>query len=158
MSGKDGRRAYLGKHGKVFGPFPMEKIEQMRLSGELFEYTYLWEEGGGEWKNIDPMPPKPGATSTRRRGDSQLESTDAICHDHNALVAGKLQNVTDSGCELVSPDPSGAPRLALNTPLVLNVMDEKSQKAMNIRAAVYEISHQEGTWIYHLRWAHRPSI
>ncbi len=158
MSTRDSGTIYLGKGGRIFGPYPAEKLDALRLTGEILNYTYLWDEGAGEWRNIDPEPPKPGSTSTRRKGDSSLETADAICHDFNALVAGRLQNVTDIGCELVSHDPADAPLLALNSALVLNIMDPKGEKAANIRAAVFEVTHSDGAWIYHLRWEHRPSF
>jgi hypothetical protein len=87
-----------------------------------------------------------------------LESADAICHDFSSLVSGKLENISDLGCELVSHDHSDAPKLALNSALVLNVLDGKGEKAMNVRASVYEVSQHDGIWVYHIRWAHRPSF
>lgn len=158
MSAKDGKVFYLGKNGRVFGPYPMEKLDELRLNGQLLNFTYIWDENNGEWQNIDPMPPKPGATTEKRKGGGSLDAADAICHDHNALVAGKLHNISDMGCDLVSRDHADSPVLALNSTLVLNVLDNKGEKATNIRAAVHEISHEDGAWVYHIRWAHRPTF
>jgi hypothetical protein len=156
MSKKSAEMIYLGRDGKVFGPYSAAKLEEFRLTGEIRTFTYQWDESAEQWRNLDPLPPRPGATPSRNRGESALETSDVICHDYNALVTGKLRNVTDMGCELVSYDEADAPVLGLNSALVLNVTDAKGEKSTNTRAAVHQISFQEGAWIYHIRWAHRP--
>jgi hypothetical protein len=155
MSGK--KLIYLGRGGRVHGPFPAEKLDELRLSGEIEKYTYLWDESAHEWRNLDPLPPEPGApTQTTRKGG--LEAADAICHDHCTLVAGLLENISDLGCELVSRDHADAPRLALNSALVLNVLDKKGERAVNVRASASEVWRRDGAWIYRIRWAHRPAF
>lgn len=49
---------FLGRDGKVFGPFGREQIEAMRASGELAQYHWLWD-GSGQWvaANLPPPPP-----------------------------------------------------------------------------------------------------
>jgi len=159
MSSKNEGMFYLGKNGRVFGPYPAAKLDELRLTGEIRNYTFIWDEAADEWRTIEPVPPRPGGgTSRGRRGDAQLETADAICHDYNALVAGKLQNVSDMGCDLVSHDHTDSPVLALNSALVLSVLDAKGEKALNVRAAVHEVFHDGGAWVYSLRWARRPSF
>lgn len=158
MSAKDGKVIYLGRGGRAHGPFPADKLEQMRLTGEIEQYTYLWDESAREWRNLDPMPPAPGTAPARRKGGTSLELTEAICHDHNAVVAGTLENVSDAGCELVSVDHADTPKLALNSALVLNVLDAAGDKAMNVRASLSDVSRRGGAWVYRIRWAQRPSF
>lgn len=74
------------------------------------------------------------------------------------MVSGKLTNVTDFGCDFVCKDHVGPPVLGLNTPLVLNVLNPKGDKAVNVKAAAHDITRYEEGWIYHLRWARRPSF
>jgi hypothetical protein len=157
MSSKARSVIYLGRDGKVYGPFPAEKLDELRLTGEIWNYTYLWNESSRQWKNIDPPPPEPGAT-VPKKSDTSLKALDAICHDYSNLVEGKIENVSDLGCELVSPTRFEIPKLALNSVLMLNIMDTKGEKAVNVRASVYEISRRDDAWIYRLRWAHRPTF
>lgn len=155
---KENKPVYLGKGGRVFGPFLPEKMEALRLSGEIDGYTYQWDEAAREWKNLEPMPPAPGSTETRRRDGGSLEMTEAVCHDHNALVVGVLENVGDAGCELVSHDHADAPKLGLNSTLVLNVLDGGGKKAMNVKALLSTVFRRDGAWVYRIRWAQRPSF
>lgn len=156
MGSKEDKVIYLGKGGRAHGPFTTEKLEQLRLSGEIDQYTYIWE--GGEWKNLDPMPPAPGTAPTKRRSSGSLEMLEAVCHDHNAIVTGTLENVSDAGCELVSHEHADAPKLALNSTLVLNVLDSGGDKAMNVRALLSTVARRDGAWVYRIRWAQRPSF
>jgi hypothetical protein len=153
----DERVIYLGRRGEVAGPFPAAKLDELRLTGQIWNYTYIWDDSSRQWRNLDPLPPEPGAAVERKKEPS-LDIVEAICHDHRSLVAGKIENVSDFGCELVSHDHSDAPRLALNSVLVLNVMNRKGEKAVNVRASAYEVSHQGGAWVYRIRWAHRPTF
>jgi hypothetical protein len=149
---------YLGKGGRVFGPFTAERLAELRLSGEIEQYTYLWDDKENEWRNIDPVPPPPGVETPRKRPSTSLEMSEAICYDANEIVSGILENVTDGGCELVSHSHADAPKLALNTPLMLNVLDSDGEQAMNVKAALSTISRREGAWVYRIRWARRPSF
>jgi hypothetical protein len=152
---------YLGKNGKVFGPYTQAKLDEMRLSGDIRNYTFIWDASADEWRTLEAPPPKPGAAPTGRAGrrsEGQLEAADAICHDYNQLVAGTLRNVSDMGCELVSHDEADSPVLALDSALVLSVLDAKGDKALNVRAAVSEVTNDGEAWVYSLRWARRPSF
>lgn len=153
------KKHYFGKGGKVFGPYSDEKVEQFRLSGEILNFTFYWEETKEEWRLIEPKPPKPGSDRPlpRRGTDAQLEDADAVCHDFSSLVEGKLQNVTDLGCDLVSHDREEPP-LGLNAVLVLNVLNPAGDKAANVKAVVHDLTHHEQGWTYHIRWGHRPSF
>lgn len=150
---------YLGKAGKIYGPYSEKKVDELRMTGELLQFSYIWDEGKDDWLILDQKPPKPGTKPSKKSGiDSQLETADAICHDFNAIVAGKLQNVSDMGCDLVSRDHAGPPLLGMNTALVLNVLNPKGKESTNVKAAVYDVTLESEGWIYHLRWAHPPSF
>lgn len=158
MANKESKTYHLGRDGRAHGPFTQEAFEQMRLSGEIDQYTYLWDEQAKDWVNLDPKPPALGSGATRRRGSSSLEQTEAVCHDHKEVVVGILENISDSGCELVSDEHSTIPKLALNSPLVLNVTNSAGEKAMNVRASLSSVERRDGNWVYRIRWAEAPSF
>ncbi len=147
---KKSDKHFLGRGGRVFGPFTAHELEALRASGELSRYTYEWDAHSHTWKNIDPHPPHP-----RPEG---FEKVEAICHNFDAVVAGTLTNVTDSGCVLLSRDPSDAPKLALNARLFLNVIDSSAKKGMNVEASLEDVSRTDGVWVYRLRWDKRPTF
>jgi len=160
MAIKDAKHYYLGRGGRAHGPFTHEQFERLRLSGEIDQYTYQWDESEKDWVNLDPKPAPVGATGTaaKRRGSSSLEQTEAVAHDRNEVVIGILENVTDAGCELVCDDHSTAPMLGINSQLVLNVTNPAGEKAMNVRASLSSVERRDGNWVYRLRWAEVPSF
>lgn len=50
---------FLGKRGKIFGPFSSDQIQELKQSGQLLNYTYLWNPKQNAWVAIDPPPPAP---------------------------------------------------------------------------------------------------
>ncbi len=147
------KKFYLGKKGKSFGPFTTAEIEAMRLSGELEAYSYLWNDSDQSWKTIEAAPPPPGLTPAPQISEHQYE---AICHDTNTIVSGALENVSESGCDLICRDNSDSPRLGVKALLMLNVLDNAGKKAVNVKASLSEIVRREKTWVYRLRWARLP--
>lgn len=153
------KTVFLGKRGKVHGPFSKAEIESMRLTGEIEAYTYLWD--GKYWRNLDPVPPAPTPeareANTERRSVS-LEELEALCHDEQSVVSGTLRHLTDGGCEFHSHDESASPRLGVGSALVMNVVHLPTNRVMTIRASLAEVERQAGAWIYRVRWARRPSF
>ncbi len=157
MANKETKIYYLGRGGRAHGPFTQVAFEKMRLSGEIDQYTYQWDESSKDWLNLDPKPPAVGVTlPSKRRAGHSLENSEAVCHDRNEVVIGTLENISDAGCELVSDEHSAAPKLGLNSPLILNVTT--GEKAMNVRASLSSVEHRGNAWIYRLRWAEIPSL
>jgi hypothetical protein len=61
---------YLSKNNETCGPFTEDKLEAMRVSGELATYNWIWNEAQNQWDTIAaPVPPAlppPGATTQKR--------------------------------------------------------------------------------------------
>jgi hypothetical protein len=148
---------YLGRKGSVYGPFTVAELEQMHLNGDIERFTYIWDGESRAWRNIDPLPPTPGVRAPREDAPA-WSRVEAVVHNFRDIVSGLLENVTDTGCDLISEDPADAPKLALKSSLVVNVIDPAKEKAMNVKASLSEISRRDGRWIYRLRWVHRPSF
>jgi hypothetical protein len=49
---------YLGKHGKIYGPFSGEEFEKFHETGKIYEFTWIWDESLNNWKSLDPAPTK----------------------------------------------------------------------------------------------------
>ncbi|MCM2324270.1 MAG: hypothetical protein NDJ90_13515 [Oligoflexia bacterium] len=58
MSRRNAGSTFLGRSGKIFGPFTATELLELRAKGELSAYTWIWEDGSG-WKALDPPPPEP---------------------------------------------------------------------------------------------------
>lgn len=151
----DAKNIYLGRRGKSFGPFSRAEIEAMRLSGELEKYAFVWSPSENAWKTLETPPPPPGANPAPQAA-ARPSGYEAVCHDHTTLVSGALENVSEAGCDLVCLDSADSPRLGLKSMLLLNVLDNASQKAVNVQATLSEIVRREKAWVYRLRWARLP--
>ena len=44
---------YLGKDGKISGPFTPGQIEELRQNGQLYNYAWIWDVGIKGWKAIE---------------------------------------------------------------------------------------------------------
>ncbi len=149
---------FLGTAGKCHGPFTQEQVERLRLSGEIERYPYQWDPNTGSWRPIAPPPVPAEFAAPNEAPHSPNDGIDAICHNFVDVVSGQLENLTDGGCDLVSPDPSDSPRLALRSPLVLSLVSSDQDHAVNVKASLAEVTRHDGRWVYHLRWARRPTF
>ncbi len=77
---------------------------------------------------------------------------------HNSgMLTGRLQRVTDGGCELVTAPNQTRPTIATGSSMILNLVDRRG-RSMNVRARVSEILHQDGAWTLLLNWRRTPLI
>ena len=67
---------------------------------------------------------------------------------------GKLDGVTQTGCDLVAADGGEHPRLGVHSPVVLNLVADG--KSINVKASVGNILREQREngfrWIYRLEW------
>jgi hypothetical protein len=150
---------YLGKKGRSFGPFTLEQIKEFRLNGQIKNYSFLWNSETKAWRPIEPppVPPIEVDNHVEEKAPSWI-GAEAVCHDFQEIVSGRLEHITDAGCDLICTDAQESPRLALDSSLLLNVFDPSSNRGINVKASLSEITRRDGVWIYHLRWSHRPSL
>jgi len=81
-----------------------------------------------------------------------------VCHDFRNIVTGTLREVTQTGCELVSNTHTTGPVFPQKAMIMLNLLDEKSGKSINVRARLVGAKRQEGTWTYRIRWPELPEF
>jgi hypothetical protein len=55
---------YLSKDGKVTGPFAETEINEMRESGDLQQYSWIWHGAGKNWEPLSAPPPPPANPSS----------------------------------------------------------------------------------------------
>lgn len=164
---------YLAKGGKTFGPFSEEQLRELRSSGAINGYSWIWNASRQAWDSLDPAPagapveaealdapsaPKPAPKPARQAPvETYSKLIEAVCHDSHHLVTGMLRSMTDSGCELVSRDEEG-PVFNRRAPVVLNLLDPRTGKTMNVRARLSQAARKEGRWTYRLQWDQCPEI
>jgi hypothetical protein len=50
-------RIYLGKAGRIFGPYADRDVSEMRATGEIERFSWIWQSSSPGWQAIDPPPP-----------------------------------------------------------------------------------------------------
>lgn len=148
---------YLGREGTVYGPYSSADVERLRLSGEILKFSFIWDSTRREWRHLDAVPPPPDG-GARTEGPSPVEGLEAICHNEYALVAGRLENSNELGCEMVCPDPSESPGLVVGSVLLLDVLDGGRSRATILKVSLVGVDRRDGNWVYRLRWARPPSF
>jgi hypothetical protein len=83
---------------------------------------------------------------------------EALCHDSIHVIAGKLTQVTDSGCELICPQNSVAPGFGSKSPVVLNLLEPKTGRSMNVSARLSAVRRREGQWSLKVLWNGCPEL
>ncbi|MCM2278522.1 MAG: hypothetical protein NDJ89_10650 [Oligoflexia bacterium] len=187
MSSQRNSAIFLGRAGKKFGPYTHAEIQALRESGELASYSWIWEDAAGwkpldcpppEPASVSdeevPSPPSDAPTTasaapTRtpaparapapatRVSEARSLAFDVICHDFHQVLSGKLQRVTDTGCELVSEEENG-PQFNRRGTLVLNILDPATGRATNAHARLSSVSRVDGKWVCRLQWERCPEL
>lgn len=169
------KSTYLARFGKVFGPFSDEEIEGFQASGKINEYFWIWNEQSALWKPLDPPPapltPSAGANVYEFAPEGELGpspkelgfpktsgSVPVVCHNYKAVLSGKLQRMTETGCELLSEHGSFTPTFVNRSTIVMNLLDAGSGKLMNVSGRICAVKRMERGWSYQIRWEQRPEI
>lgn len=90
--------------------------------------------------------------------DKKIDHYSVVCHNGRAAISGKFTQVSDSGCEILDEGDSASPVFALRAPILLNILDSKKSKTMNVQALTAEVRRQHGGWVYRILWSKTPEI
>lgn len=155
---------FLGKDGKVFGPYSLEEYEKMFASGELSKFTWIWDSKLYTWKTLEIPPPPPTMSGdlenkTKPTPESiNWEMIQAICFDQFNLMSGKLEWITESGCVFISDEFEKAVKFPVQAKAELNLFEENLKRLICVQVSIADISLQKQRWTYRLRWKEAPSI
>lgn len=146
---------FLGKGGKVYGPFQKDEFDQMFADGTLSQYVWMWHWNTKSWKPIEaPPPPPPSGGIEKGMG---CEEVQAICFDRFNLVSGKLECVTESGCELVSKVSETGMVFSLKSRAELRLLDQAKGKATISAPVVVANTERRGEFlVFRLMWNEIP--
>ncbi len=171
---------YLSKDGKSSGPFTELEFQAIRDRGELTQYTHIWDGSSSAWKELAPPPP-PGAApshastpnvsapaveiapviSLNKRSQLTVDASriQAVCHNLVNVLNGKLERVSETGCEFVCTDSheSGS-SFAKDCKVTLNLLDSQKGRSMNVSAKLMNVVRKNGNWTYELQWKRCPEI
>ena len=146
---------FLGKRGQSFGPYSAEQIQEMRATGKMENYSWIWDPRNSEWKPLDPPPPplvlKAGPAISVAEG-----SVEAICHNFRSIAAGSIAQVRESGCIFVSQTH---PEFGFPSRIVLSLLDQRSGKSQTVNGTVIGVSRgKKENWLYEISWPNCPEL
>ena len=53
------RQIFLGKNGQTFGPYTVEDLNKFQTSGQIRDYSWIWDSESPSWKSLDTLAPPP---------------------------------------------------------------------------------------------------
>jgi|GEM_PF-1486117 len=146
---------YFARHGKVFGPFPGDEVEEMHASGRIRDFAWVWSEEAKVWQAMDPAPLQAPRSPPV---DTPVEGLTVLCHNRRDFAVASVRYLTQTGCELHTDDRGAAPLFPDHAPVWLNVMEGESQKLLNMRAKVCGVRRDREGWRYQIRWENPPDF
>lgn len=149
---------YLFKSGKILGPIPKEKLEQLKLSGELLHYTWIIEERNQQWVPVDPMPKEnPFQVTEKVLGERVISGSLTLFK--NPLV-GLVKGIHSFGLELlISAEEAVNTRLNLikqPIPVDMNLLDETHEKWLNAKMIFQSAEKNQDGILIRFGWASTP--
>lgn len=167
-----GRKTYLSRDGQVYGPFSDEQLNELRTSGQIHSYFWIWDGSADAWSPLHSPPPLPGTLIDD--GEAVYEQLDpgvqfsgsgnpllVICHDFRELMRCKIRSVSKSECVLISPRPKrGLPPFTRGHRVCLSLLDEQSGKTENVVGVVTSAGggNIPGSWEYVVQWDRIPDL
>jgi hypothetical protein len=149
----------------------------MTDKGELDRFAWVWKSSAPGWQPLDPMPapldesklpedappmpsvspplPPPARKHLRLVGDL----IEGVCHDYRNVVAGRVVQVTDVGCDLlVDGTDAATPKFSDRAKVYLNLLNSKNGQTMDVVAQLSSVSHSREGWLYRLEWESVPEL
>ncbi|MBN22558.1 MAG: hypothetical protein CL678_14845 [Bdellovibrionaceae bacterium] len=156
------KKYYLGRKGKIFGPYTEAEYENLLASGEIENFRYLWNAKNQDWIPLEPAPAQtPEAydlgSKVSHSAKPQVSNPlwQAVCHDLKTAVKGLVGQVTETGCMIYSDSTES---LKKGSKILLHLFDPKLQKSIQIRAVLSEVQRQNAGWSYQIRWNESPKF
>jgi hypothetical protein len=161
----NGNQVFLGKAGKIYGPYSQEEFNQMFAKGKVSDFNWIWDWKQQSWKPIELPPPSPLTLDELSHGSSKANtnsvswtSLKAICFDHFSVASGVLECVTETGCLLKSGHSEGGSKFTLKSNISLNLYDQVSGKSITVKVNISDITFNQHCWNYRLKWNEVPAL
>ncbi|HAR41253.1 MAG TPA: hypothetical protein DCS07_01250 [Bdellovibrionales bacterium] len=160
------KEIYLGRLGKAFGPYTEQEFQGLENSGELKNFTWLWNAGANCWEALDPAPvplvlkPKTehAGTSPQIFKHDSLLPLDVICHNGIHALTGSIRNAINEGCEFVAHSNTTESPFPVPSRIVLSLLDPRAGKSLDISARLLKLARKDGRWTYTLSWENIPEL
>lgn len=149
---------FLGKEGKIFGPYNPTEVDAMKQEGVIDSFDWVWNEGQERWIEVASAAGRKIIFGSQPVQKAPL-ATSAVIHNGRSFVAGKLDEVTESGARFIAEDAAVIPSFVQGLRVNLDLMDEargvSSEVAVKVRAVGRNAA---GKTNYDLSWEQAPAL
>ncbi len=142
---------YLYKHGTLAGPFPIDKIDELKKSKKLFEYQWMIDSESQIWKSICETPREnPFQISTKIKGNRILSGAFLIA---KKAYSGEIRKIHSFGMEIVLQGQKSLLRgISESKSIALNLCDETNFIFVNAKAFIQNQEMAEDGLHLHFNW------
>lgn len=148
---------WLGKSGKIFGPYSEKQYEALQTEGRLSDYTWIWDEKKQAWSPLETPPPPPVLKSSSRKG-STPEHWEVVCHNFKDAFSGRITSFHEQGGVILSTHESLMPVLSEKSKIYLNLLETKSGKSLCVQATLRSVQRTRQGWSYQVEWESAPDF
>jgi|GEM_PF-2145969 len=149
-------RYYLFKAGKLTGPISQSKIEELRSTGKLLQYSWIMDETTQSWSPIEGMPKENPFQASLQTLKERILS--GAFHHRGKALTGVVKGMHSFGLEILMPRESREWNgLSTTLPMTLNLVDETHLKTSNAKVTFQAAEATgEGT-ILRFSWIDSPA-
>jgi hypothetical protein len=155
MNSKKG--IFLGRNGKIEGPFTENDLKRFELSGRMTDYSWIIRHGENAWTLLENPPPLPHFGTSPQ----PIFLKDMILHDFHQFTEGSLTELSELQalvyCAGVRPDEKFR-GFAPGSKVLINLIEPHSKKEMNIETRLSsQVWKNDGLYLC-LDWEKIPSL
>jgi len=147
---------YLGRNGQIFGPYSDTEFEKLKSTDEYKTYPWIWNGKTRGWDPTDAPPPPVEIESSIT--DTMGTDVQVVCHNFRQALTGRLEQITQIGGQIVANEGSDVPVFKPKASVVMNLLDPKSGKSVNVKAEIREVHRNGLIWTYVIQWKEIPEI
>ncbi len=148
-------RYYLFKAGRLVGPLTGAKVDELRQSKKILEFSWIMDETTQTWAPIDQMPKENPFQATLSSLKERTLSGAVLWRDQTLL--GSIKGIHSFGLELLVTGNSSAQKLTQNSVHTLNLIDETNQKGSNSEVIYQGHEKTEEGILLRFSWRDAPS-
>ena len=152
---------FLGKSGKIYGPFTQVELDELSAQGQLSHYFWIWSWKTLRWNPIESPPPRPVELSQKDTVPIlgvDWSLVNAIGFDAGHLIRGKLKWITQSGCTLISEQKEEGPLFPIEGKLRLNLHNPTERRGNTVSVILKKVNFERSHWNYYLKWKELPEL
>ncbi len=149
-------RYYLFKAGRLVGPVTSHKIDELRLSKEILQYSWIMDEAKQSWTPVDEMPKENPFEATLATLKERTLSGAFMYRD--SAFSGEIKGIHSFGLELMLPkDNRSVNHIQNNSIHLLNLIDETNLKSSNAEVVFQGIEKVADGNLLRFTWRDAPT-